>query len=212
MGIAVNKKNDKAGRIVQAALKLFSRQGYGYTSIEQISLEAGIGKSTVYEYYNTKEELFMAVIMEAMDRWVADLESVGGKTRDPLERLRLIANRHIEMPDAERQSETRLIIDVLQQTVLMGGIFYDRPHFTQRIHQRILRIVVDYLLAGVSRGQIPPEIARNAEKIAINFLAYLDGILMHGLLGADYIDIREQIAFFLEQMAPLLQTPDVNET
>lgn len=207
MSAAANKKNLKARKIVQAGLKLFTNQSYNNTSIEQISLEAGIGKSTVYEYYKSKEELFMAVIFEAMDRWVADLESVGGKTRDPLERLQLIANRHIEMPDSQWQSETRLIIDVLQQTVLMGGIFYDRPHLIQKLHQRILRIVVDYLLAGVSRGQIAPGIARNAEKIAINFLAYLDGILIHGLIGADYIDIREQIAFFMQQMAPMLQAP-----
>ena len=207
MGALAEKKNDKRGKIARAALKTIARKGYASTSVEQISAEAGIGKSTVYEYYKTKEDLFIAAVMDAAEQWVAEMEAIGGRTRDPGERLRLVADVFTEKSDSERLAKTRLFMEVFYQTAVIGGVFYEKSYLVKRIHRKIVRIVVDYLLAGVSRGQLRPDIARNAEKIVINFLAFLDGISIHGLIGAEYIDVRDQIAFFIEQMAPLLCPP-----
>ena len=198
-----DKKNARTREIAQAALAVFSNTGYAQTGIEQIAQEAGIGKSTVYEYYKTKEELFLAAIMEGAEDWITDLQEIGGKTSDPVQRLSLIAELYLESCEKNQQG-TRLFLEVITQTCLRGGIFYERPHLIRELHQRIVRIMVDYLLDGVSRGQLKPGIARNAEKICINLMAFLDGILMHGLIEKGYINVREQIALFLEHMIPLL--------
>ena len=198
-----NKKAAKTSEIAQAALAVFLNTGYAQTGIEQIAQEAGIGKSTVYEYYKTKEELFLAAIMEGAEDWITDLQEIGGKTSDPVQRLSLIAELYLESCEKNQQG-TRLFLEVITQTCLRGGIFYERPHLIRELHQRIVRIMVDYLLDGVSRRQLKPGIARNAEKICINLMAFLDGILMHGLIEKDYINVREQIALFLEHMIPLL--------
>ncbi|MBC2713178.1 MAG: TetR/AcrR family transcriptional regulator [Desulfosarcina sp.] len=199
-----DKKTTKAREIARTAFTVFSRNGYPLASVEQIAIEAGIGKSTVYEYYKTKEELFVAAIMEGAEDWIADLKEIGRKTHDPVQRLNLIADLYLKNHEEEQQPGTRMFVEVVTQTCLQGGVFYDRPHLIRELHQRIVRIMVDYLLAGVSRGQLRPGIARHAEKICINLMAYLDGILMHGLIEEGYINIREQIALFMEQMIPLL--------
>ena len=200
-----DKKNARTREIAQAALAVFSNTGYAQAGIEQIAQEAGIGKSTVYEYYKTKEELFLAAIMEGAEDWITDLQEIGGKTSDPVQRLSLIAELYLESCEKNQQG-TRLFLEVITQTCLRGGIFYERPHLIRELHQRIVRIMVDYLLDGVSRRQLKPGIARNAEKICINLMAFLDGILMHGLIEKGYINVREQIALFLEHMIPLLTT------
>jgi AcrR family transcriptional regulator len=198
-----DRKIAKTKEIAQAALAVFSTSGYALASIEQIAQQAGIGKSTVYEYYKTKEELFLAAIMEGAADWIADLEEIGRETSDPEQRLGLIAELYLESCQEDRKG-TRMFLEVINQTCLQGGIFYDRPHLIRELHQRIVRVMVGYLLDGVSRGQLNPGIARNAEKICINFMAFLDGILMHGLIEEGYIDAREQIALFLKHMLPLL--------
>ena len=198
-----DKKATRTKEIAQAALTVFSNTGYAQASIEQIAREAGIGKSTVYEYYKTKEDLFLAAIMEGADGWIADLQAVGRRTSDPLRRLSLVAELYLESREKDQQG-TRLFLEVITQTCLQGGIFYERPHLIRELHQRIVRVLVEYLLDGVSRGQLKPDIARNAERICINLMAFLDGILMHGLIEEGYINTREQIALFLENMMPLL--------
>lgn len=206
-----DKKTAKTKEIAQAALAVFSNNGYALASIEQIAQEAGIGKSTVYEYYKTKEELFMAAIMAGAEDWITDLKAIGRETSDPTRRLSLIAELYLQSCEESPQG-TRLFLEVITQTCLQGGIFFDRPHLIRELHQRIVRIMVAYLLDGVSRGQLRPGIARNAEKICINLMAFLDGILMHGLIEEGYINVREQIALFLEHMIPLLTNgPDNNQ-
>jgi len=209
MNAKTDKKINKAIEIARTALMVFARKGYAFTSIEEISSEAGIGKSTVYEYYKTKEELFVAAVMEGAHEWISDMEAIGRETQDPMERLSRIAVLYTEQHGPEWKPDSRLFIEVLSQTFLQGGVFFDRPYMIRDLHQRIVRIVVDYLLAGVSRGELCPGIARDVEKITINFLAYLDGIKLHGMIEPGYIDIRSQIDLFMRHLTPLLKTPAV---
>ena len=202
------KKTAKAREIAQAALAVFTRKGFAAASIEEVATEAGIGKSTVYEYYANKQDVFVAAIMTGADEWIADLQSIGRETRNPVERLQLIVARYLHQNSPETKPEARLFIEIISQTFLQGGIFHDRPYLIRRIHERIVRVIVDYLLTGVSRGQLRPAIARNAEKIAINFLAFLDGIHMHSLIEEGYIDLRDQINLFMEHMTLLLKVSD----
>ena len=46
--------------IFEAAMRLFSHKGYEQTSIQDIARAAGIGKSTVYTYFEAKEDIFLA--------------------------------------------------------------------------------------------------------------------------------------------------------
>ncbi|MBW1820843.1 MAG: TetR family transcriptional regulator C-terminal domain-containing protein, partial [Deltaproteobacteria bacterium] len=62
------------------------------------------------------------------------------------------------------------------------------------------KIVVDTLLDGVSKGIFRPEIARDAEKIAINLLAYIDGISLHSILSKNYFDLKEQIDLYMQNL------------
>jgi AcrR family transcriptional regulator len=57
MSVREAKKQRKKKAIVEAAISLFSAQGYENTSIEQIARAAGVGKGTVYSYFQTKKDL-----------------------------------------------------------------------------------------------------------------------------------------------------------
>ena len=52
---------DKRQRIVEAACLVFALKGYTGASVADIAVQASIGKGTVYEYFNSKEDLFFAV-------------------------------------------------------------------------------------------------------------------------------------------------------
>ena len=48
--------------ILQATLKLLTDQGYASMSVEQVASEAGVGKTTIYRGYASKEELVSAAV------------------------------------------------------------------------------------------------------------------------------------------------------
>jgi AcrR family transcriptional regulator len=56
-----NQKIRKQKQIIEAAARVFARNGYANAVIADIATEANIGKGTVYEYFESKEDLFFAV-------------------------------------------------------------------------------------------------------------------------------------------------------
>jgi AcrR family transcriptional regulator len=77
MGLPMNRPEPRrAGRpdagaterlnrlILATATRLFIEQGFAATSMEQIAAEAGAGKQTLYRRYASKQELFVAVVLE----------------------------------------------------------------------------------------------------------------------------------------------------
>ena len=50
------------GQILDAALKLFARHGYGATSVSDIADEAGVSKGNVYHHFPDKETIFRALL------------------------------------------------------------------------------------------------------------------------------------------------------
>ncbi len=57
MSVREAKKQKNKQAILEAAISLFSKNGYENTSIEQIAKIAGVGKGTVYSYFHTKKDI-----------------------------------------------------------------------------------------------------------------------------------------------------------
>ncbi|MBS1991094.1 MAG: TetR/AcrR family transcriptional regulator [Cyanobacteria bacterium SZAS LIN-2] len=62
--MAVDRKvgGDKKNSIKRAALKLFLRNGYEGTSVDDIASDAGVAKQTVYSHFRDKETLFRTLV------------------------------------------------------------------------------------------------------------------------------------------------------
>jgi AcrR family transcriptional regulator len=58
-------KQETRARLLVAAAEEFGRTGFERASIDGISLAAGFAKGTIYNYFASKEELFLAVVEEA---------------------------------------------------------------------------------------------------------------------------------------------------
>ncbi|HEY2468513.1 MAG TPA: helix-turn-helix domain-containing protein [Terracidiphilus sp.] len=82
----------RRGRILQTARKLFGHYGYGATSIERIAGEAGVAVPTVYAIYRSKRALLFALLDQADARadvagLLRDLSAAAGNPRKQLRRL-----------------------------------------------------------------------------------------------------------------------------
>ena len=60
------KRTHKENTIITAAEKVFSAVGFANTKMEDVAKQAGISKGTVYFYFDTKENLYMAVTYRAL--------------------------------------------------------------------------------------------------------------------------------------------------
>ncbi len=198
-------KESKTRKIAQAALTLFSRKGYAATNVGQIAKAAGIGKGTVYEYFKTKADIFVAAIREWTDRFEEQLLKHLAEIDNPIQRLQAIAEMNIELVDPLDPATAQLSVEFLQQSLLENGILFTRRYLLKEIHAGKCRILEDILLDGISKGLFRPEIARDVEKIALNLLAYFDGVRLHSIMSENYFDLKEQIDFYLDHLIGSIQ-------
>jgi AcrR family transcriptional regulator len=83
-------------QLVDAAERMFSKQGFHATSIDAIAAEAGFTKGAVYSNFTSKEDLFFAVYERRVDRRVEEMEDAirgATSTADALARLAPTAGR-----------------------------------------------------------------------------------------------------------------------
>jgi AcrR family transcriptional regulator len=64
--VSDTKRSMRENKIINAAEKVFSDVGFANTKMEEIAKEAGISKGSVYFYFDTKENLYMAVTYKAL--------------------------------------------------------------------------------------------------------------------------------------------------
>jgi AcrR family transcriptional regulator len=83
-----NKKDLNRETILQIAQEIFSKYGYKKTTLDDIANAVRKGKSSLYYYFSSKEDLFQAVIAKEVDILKQALEKVVFRSMDPEEKLR----------------------------------------------------------------------------------------------------------------------------
>jgi len=75
-GISLNRKKEAAEQrrqsILEAARMVFARKGYDASGVEDIAEQAGIGKGTLYLYFPSKEQIYLAALLEEARKLNAD--------------------------------------------------------------------------------------------------------------------------------------------
>lgn len=97
MGIREENKKYYRDKIIIAAKEVFTSQGYDNTTIEKIAVKAGIGLGTAYNYFKSKEELFILSMAENMvDTTEINLEDIQYTSNNVDEIVNCAIMKHIK--------------------------------------------------------------------------------------------------------------------
>ena len=143
------RKEARPGELLDAALDLFVEKGFAATRAEEVAARAGVSKGTLFLYFQSKEELFKAVISENIagrfTEWNAEFAAFDGSSADM---LRYAMNMWWERIGATRASGiTKLIISEAHNFPDVTA--YYQSEVIQPGHALIRRI----LQRGVDRGE-----------------------------------------------------------
>lgn len=99
------RRNATITELVETARKLFGRDGYAATSINDIARESGMTKGAVYHHFEGKTELFKAVFVHQEQRLVDLISAATAEIPDPRQRIRRGAHAFLSAcadPDVRR--------------------------------------------------------------------------------------------------------------
>lgn len=77
-----SKRNIKENSIIDAAEKVFARQGFANAKMEDVAKELGISKGTIYFYFSSKENLYMAITYRAFQALIDTFYECVKNTKD----------------------------------------------------------------------------------------------------------------------------------
>ena len=182
-------------RIMREAASEFARLGFDAASINTIAEQAGIGKGTIYLYFENKRSLFLAMLRSIAQEHIAAIRSalaIDGSLQERIERLFLAFTRlAVEESDsfnvymsalygvnrAFQDEATKLLRDyiavialVLEESRANGEVRSDDIEATALM---VLSLVESYVLSARVLGASEQSISRQARHAA--------QLLLHGL-------------------------------
>lgn len=81
-------KAEVRSQIINVARKIFTRYGFRKTTMEEIAASARKGKSSIYYYFPSKEDIFKAVVEKEADELKVELDKNLHADASPLEKLK----------------------------------------------------------------------------------------------------------------------------
>ena len=117
-------------KILSAALELFANKGYDATSIDSIAKKAGISKGLIYNYFESKKSMLMAIFNDAM-KLGEDMVLGQMSIKDTILRKKAIIELTFDM--IEKRPEYMKLLTVMS---LQPGVMSETKEFTKNAYKK----------------------------------------------------------------------------
>jgi len=180
----VNKEKKKQ-RIVNSANGIFARDGYFNAKVEEIAIAADVGKGTIYEYFSSKEELFLIVFNNFKEKVLSRFWILLDLEISAIEKLKRFAQITAEI-HFDPELNMKILIQFRSECLnRINDVEYNE--ILDEYYEEISALVSGIIGEGIDDGLIKP---LNKELISRNFIAALDGMTTQYFLNEKDYDIR----------------------
>lgn len=169
--------DDKKTRILNAAAELFAEKPFHKVLLDHVARAAGVGKGTLYLYFKSKDELFLAVLLREFSALIDSLEVYLHENGDDpeaqitgvIDRLikhlydnavffELLRGAILKLPEndmwREKRSRLRKVMENVIRNGVEKGVFADsNPAITAQYIPGIIRSVCLHRPDGLNRDE-----------------------------------------------------------
>jgi AcrR family transcriptional regulator len=147
---------DRRRQILDAAVRVFARQGFHACRVSDIANEAGVAYGLVYHYFDSKEQVLNELFVERWSLLLAAIEEIDARPTPPREKLDAVAGFIIESYRHDPELMKVIIVEVTRAANSFG-----RTHLPEirQAYDLIAKIVSDAQRSGAFRDDVDPNFA-----------------------------------------------------
>jgi TetR/AcrR family transcriptional regulator, fatty acid metabolism regulator protein len=147
---------DKRRQILDAAIRVFARQGFHSTRVSDIADEAGVAYGLVYHYFKSKDEVLNELFSERWSLLLAAIEEADREGSSARAKLEAVAGFIVDSYRHDPELMKVIIVEVTRAANSFG-----RTHLPEirRAYDSIAKIVADGQEEGAFRRDIDPTFA-----------------------------------------------------
>ena len=144
------KKAESHRRILEAAKEVFFRDGFTAANLDEVAEKAGVAKGTLYRYFDSKAELYVAILSHNGRIFEEKLRGVLSPSLPPMEKLRRASHfyfRHyVENPDYFQ------IFWAIENQAVIGELPESLVDEVTALWDRNLQLLAEIIEEGVRDG------------------------------------------------------------
>src|SRR6266850_2040477 len=147
---------DKPQQIIDAAVRVFARNGFYNSRVSDIAREAGIASGTIYLYFKTKDEILVTLFRDKMAAFVAGVRKAIADEPGATAKIRRMIRLHFETLEANAE-----VAEVVQVELRQGQKFFRgaSAHEISAYFDLIGSVLQEGVEAGVFRADLPVKVA-----------------------------------------------------
>jgi TetR/AcrR family fatty acid metabolism transcriptional regulator len=154
-------------RILEAALELFGRKGFEATTVSAICEAAGVSEATLYEYFESKEQVLFSIAERYTRGEVERLEHVRQFIHDPREKLRVVIQAHLEFYERNPLYTSVALLTLKANRNFTRSAAYE---VVRQASRPIVEAFREGVEAGIFRSDIDGPLVRN---MVLGFIEHL---------------------------------------
>jgi TetR/AcrR family transcriptional regulator, acrAB operon repressor len=176
--------------LLDAGLRVFGRQGYAATRLEDIAREAAVTRGAIYWHFGGKAELYQALMAERLGPANALLGEILSGDQPPLAKLRLLLVGALEYleEDADYRAVLELTLYKSEAIPELAAGVAAKAQATRALRDSLVQIVRAGIAAGAIRPDVEPGVA------ALAAISLLNGVTATWLLDPAAFSPRAQAA------------------
>ena len=151
------KDNEKYHRIIEAATKVFAKNGFYQSKIAQIAKEAGVADGTIYIYFENKDDILISLFEEQMKVVLDNMALQVAKIDDPAEKLEKFASTHLGLIEMNKD-----MAEIIQVELRQSGKFM--KEYKNERFMEYLDIIGDIIIEGQKSGIFKKDVIPGVQK------------------------------------------------
>jgi len=180
--------------ILRATVALFSSHGYSDTNIQQVADHIGVAKGTIYLYFKTKEELFLAAVEYSIESLAETIDEAIKRADSPLKKIKAFIAAYITFVE-NKQVLAAMIVQEGAKFKSHAEKTYYRIYAENAPH--LEKIIRDGVSDGTFRELNPVE----TTEILSNLMSgTMYSLVLGGSIGKSAIKIENITKFLLRGM------------
>lgn len=146
------RKADRPAEIVQAAMAVFAEKGFAATRLDDIAARAGVSKGALYLYFATKDDLFRAVVRDAISPNMAVVKAIIASHPGPFAGLvRAVADRVANLvATTPLGGVAKMVISEAGNFPELARLWYDE------LVSQLIGAVATAIESAQARGEVKP--------------------------------------------------------
>ena len=178
---------------LDAAMRLLMERGYANLNMDELAEEVGISKPTLYQYFNSKEELVAQAMIRTFQKLEARISDLSDKP--PLEQLEQFLRSMLRARHENRSIMAQIDVEIMRSIV---------RHYPNTVEHLVTTKskLIEVVSKAQEQGEVDPELPA---WVVVNMMFSLQGIIKNPFMKDDPQRSDEEVAEAIEAIVRMFK-------